>query len=95
MDSESSSEDEAPSTARKHRNLTFSMLRGDKNLAEPRTSQGVFSINGTPPSAHLFIAYSLPPIVGGLVCFFRAPPRIVRNPMREMSVSPSVASQLA
>ena len=27
------------------------------------------------------------------MCFFRAPPRIVRNPLREMSVSPSVTSR--
>ncbi|TBU54508.1 hypothetical protein BD310DRAFT_935749 [Dichomitus squalens] len=73
IDSESSSEDEAP-TARRGE-PTSAVLRGDKNLAEPRTSQGVFGVNGQ------------------LVCFFRAPPRIVRNPLREISVSPSVASR--
>lgn len=31
--------------------------------------------------------------LGQLVCFFRAPPRIVRNPLREMSMSPSIASR--
>ncbi|RPD65181.1 hypothetical protein L226DRAFT_480270 [Lentinus tigrinus ALCF2SS1-7] len=71
LDSESSSEDEAPA----RRDPASSVLRGDKNLAEPRTSQGVFSTNGQ------------------LVCFFRAPPRIVRNPLREISMSPSIASR--
>ncbi|KAI0718425.1 hypothetical protein C8T65DRAFT_570731 [Cerioporus squamosus] len=71
LDSESSSEDEAPT----RRDPASSLLRGDKNLAEPRTSQGVFSANGQ------------------LVCFFRAPPRIVRNPLREISMSPSIASR--
>ncbi|KAI0764721.1 hypothetical protein C8Q74DRAFT_1283552 [Fomes fomentarius] len=73
IDSESSSEDEAP-TARRGDPASLA-LRGDKNLAEPRTSQGVFGVNGQ------------------LVCFFRAPPRIVRNPLREISMSPSVASR--
>ncbi|KAI0746476.1 hypothetical protein C8Q80DRAFT_1320359 [Daedaleopsis nitida] len=73
IDSESSSEDEAPAARRGEPGP--SALRGDKNLAEPRTSQGVFGVNGQ------------------LVCFFRAPPRIVRNPLREISVSPSVNSR--
>ncbi|KAF8838303.1 hypothetical protein BDN67DRAFT_933972 [Paxillus ammoniavirescens] len=60
MRSESSSEDEGPTT-RKSRDFTVSLLRNNKNLAEPRTSQGVFGPNGE------------------LVCFFRAPPRIVRH----------------
>ncbi|RDX46433.1 hypothetical protein OH76DRAFT_1406950 [Lentinus brumalis] len=71
LDSESSSEDEAPA----RRDPASSLLKGDKNLAEPRTSQGVFSANGQ------------------LVCFFRAPPRIVRNPLREISMSPSIAAR--
>ncbi|KAI0952525.1 hypothetical protein AcV7_008300 [Taiwanofungus camphoratus] len=75
MGSESSSEDEALPVSRKYRGPAFSSLRGDKNLAEPRTSQGVFGVNGE------------------LVCFFRAPPRIVRNPLRDISVSPSIASR--
>ncbi|KAJ3892146.1 hypothetical protein GG344DRAFT_45919 [Lentinula edodes] len=41
--------------------VTMSMLRNNKNLAEPRTCQGSFGPNGE------------------LVCFFRAPPRIMRN----------------
>ncbi|KAI0827210.1 hypothetical protein BC628DRAFT_1371452 [Trametes gibbosa] len=72
IDSESS-EDEASNT-RKGDNA-ISSLRHDKNLAEPRTSQGVFCANGQ------------------LVCFDNAPPRIVRNPLREMSMSPSVSSR--
>jgi hypothetical protein len=31
--------------------------------------------------------------VGELICFFRAPPRIVRNPLHEMSASPSLHAQ--
>ncbi|KAI0368548.1 hypothetical protein BV20DRAFT_969152 [Pilatotrama ljubarskyi] len=73
IDSESSSEDEASAT--KKSDNAFASLRNDKNLAEPRTSQGVFSANGQ------------------LVCFDNAPPRIVRNPLREISLSPSVASR--
>ena len=46
MDSESSSEDEAYPIARRYRDRGTSLLRGDKNLAEPRTSQGVFAMNG-------------------------------------------------
>lgn len=46
MGSESSSEDEALPVSRKYRGPAFSSLRGDKNLAEPRTSQGVFGVNG-------------------------------------------------
>ncbi|CDO74222.1 hypothetical protein BN946_scf184721.g1 [Trametes cinnabarina] len=67
-DSGSSSEDEAPN---KKGDSAVTSLRGDKNLAEPRTSQGVFSANGM------------------LVCFDNAPPRIVRNPLGELSISPS------
>ncbi|KAJ3559944.1 hypothetical protein NM688_g25 [Phlebia brevispora] len=72
MDSESSSEDEeTQAVARRGKEGTFSLLRGDKTLTEPRTSQGVFGPNGE------------------LVCFFRAPPRIVRGPIRDLSSSPS------
>lgn len=46
IDSESSSEDEAYPIARRYRDRGTSLLRGDKNLAEPRTSQGVFAMNG-------------------------------------------------
>ena len=42
--SESSSEDDAPIARRG--DPTSTVLRGDKNLAEPRTSQGVFGVNG-------------------------------------------------
>ncbi|OSX59309.1 hypothetical protein POSPLADRAFT_1048645 [Postia placenta MAD-698-R-SB12] len=72
MDSESSSDEDIPSIARTRKDAKPLTVRRDKNLAEPRTSQGVF---------------------GELVCFFRAPPRIVRNIMREISVSPSVATR--
>ncbi|OBZ77972.1 putative RWD, RING finger and WD repeat-containing protein C11E3.05 [Grifola frondosa] len=74
-DFDSSSEDELPFDSRKAKSGGLSTMRGDKNLAEPRTSQGVFGANGQ------------------LVCFSRAPPRIVRNPLREISVSPSIASR--
>lgn len=43
-DSESSSDDYP--TTRRPRGSTESLHRGDKNLAEPRTSQGVFGANG-------------------------------------------------
>lgn len=75
IDSEESSEDEMPPAGRGDPASTA--LRSHKNLAEPRTSQGVFGVNGQ------------------LVCFFRAPPRIVRNSLREISVSPSVNSRAA
>jgi WD repeat-containing protein 59 len=38
-----SSDDEA---SQKVRDLTVSLLRNNKNLAEPRTSQGIFGPNG-------------------------------------------------
>lgn len=46
-DTESSSEDddEVPES-RKSRDFAVSLLRDHKNLAEPRTSQGVFGPNG-------------------------------------------------
>ena len=73
VDSESSSEEEdMPPVVRRGKDGAFSFLRSDKNLAEPRTSQGVFGPNGE------------------LICFFRAAPRIVRNPLRDLSASPSV-----
>ncbi|TFY69478.1 hypothetical protein EVJ58_g381 [Rhodofomes roseus] len=75
IDSESSSDEDMPPSTRRNRGTSFSLLRTDKNLAEPRTSQGVFGPNGQ------------------LVCFFPAPPRIVKNAMREISVSPSLASR--
>ncbi|KZT72699.1 hypothetical protein DAEQUDRAFT_596441 [Daedalea quercina L-15889] len=75
MDSESSSDEDMPRPTRRNRGTSFSLLRTDKNLAEPRTSQGVFGPNGQ------------------LVCFFPAPPRIVKNAIREISVSPSLASR--
>ncbi|TDL20252.1 WD40 repeat-like protein [Rickenella mellea] len=46
IDSGSSSEDERPQDGRKSRDLTVAILRDHKNLAEPRTSQGVFGPNG-------------------------------------------------
>ncbi|EKM55335.1 uncharacterized protein PHACADRAFT_255888 [Phanerochaete carnosa HHB-10118-sp] len=75
LDSASSSEDELGIITRRPKEGTTSLLRSDKNLAEPRTSQGVFGPNGE------------------LVCFFRAPPRIVKNIGREISTSPSPAPQ--
>ena len=46
MNSESSSEEDEGPAARKSRDFTVSLLRNNKNLAEPRTSQGVFGPNG-------------------------------------------------
>lgn len=46
MRSESSSEEEDGPATRKSRDITVSLLRNNKNLAEPRTSQGVFGPNG-------------------------------------------------
>lgn len=43
-DSESSSDDEP--SGKKAKNITLSLLRNTKNLAEPRTSQGAFGPNG-------------------------------------------------
>ncbi|KDR70095.1 hypothetical protein GALMADRAFT_76692 [Galerina marginata CBS 339.88] len=45
MDSESSSDEDLPS-GKKSRDVTVSLLRNNKNLAEPRTSQGAFGPNG-------------------------------------------------
>ncbi|KAJ7831185.1 hypothetical protein B0H14DRAFT_2365267 [Mycena olivaceomarginata] len=74
MDSESSDEDQ---DNRKSRDLTVTLLRNHKNLAEPRTSQGTFGPNGE------------------LVCFFRAPPRIVRHVLRDQSISASPAKTVS
>lgn len=49
LDSESSSDDGG--APRKSRDFTVALLRSHKNLAEPRTSQGVFGPNGELPPA--------------------------------------------
>lgn len=48
MDSESSSDEEEPS-GRRPRDFTTALLRNNKNLVEPRTSQGTFGPNGMTP----------------------------------------------
>lgn len=45
-DSDSSSDDEEEESRTKEREITVSLLRNHKNLAEPRTSQGAFGPNG-------------------------------------------------
>ena len=71
----------------------YSQLRNDKTLAEPRTSQGVFGPNGKRNKGPIDILVALPTTSGELICFFRAPPRIVRNPLHEIPVSPSLRAQ--
>ncbi|EAU93642.2 vacuolar membrane protein [Coprinopsis cinerea okayama7 len=66
MDSDTSDEDDAD-VKKRGKEMTVSILRNHKNLAEPRTSQGAFGPNGE------------------LICFFRAPPRIVRNVLRGLT----------
>ncbi|KDQ52927.1 hypothetical protein JAAARDRAFT_61692 [Jaapia argillacea MUCL 33604] len=73
INSGSSSEDESGHN-KKQREPIVAIVRNNKNLAEPRTSQGVFGPNGE------------------LVCFFQAPPRILRT-ARDVSASPSVTSR--
>ncbi|KAF5337912.1 hypothetical protein D9758_013131 [Tetrapyrgos nigripes] len=48
LDSESSSDEDEPGT-KKEKEITVSLLRNNKNLAEPRTSQGSFGPNGKAP----------------------------------------------
>lgn len=43
---ESSSDEDDQPVSRKPRDFTVTLLRSQKNLVEPRTSQGVFSANG-------------------------------------------------
>lgn len=51
IDTESSSEDEeVQGMLRRGKDGGFTFVRGDKNLAEPRTSQGVFGPSGENPS---------------------------------------------
>ena len=71
----------------------YSKLRNDKTLAEPRTSQGVFGPNGKQSNELINILVISRTTPGELICFFRAPPRIVRNPLHEISVSPSLRAQ--
>ncbi|KAF8060765.1 hypothetical protein FPV67DRAFT_1423352 [Lyophyllum atratum] len=80
IDPESSSSDEEElgtsiGGGRRAKDATVTVLRGHKNLVEPRTSQGTFGPNGE------------------LVCFFRAPTRIVRNVLRGLSDSPATPSE--
>ena len=44
-------------------------------------------------SSYLICSLSHLSHIGELICFFRAPPRIVRNPLHEMSASPSLRAQ--
>lgn len=46
MDDSESSDDDVGVAARRSKDGAMTMLRSDKNLAEPRTSQGVFGPNG-------------------------------------------------
>lgn len=89
MDSESSDDDEH--MTRKSRDFTVSLLRNNKNLAEPRTSQGTFGPNGVFYFDHLETCPD-PIHTGELVCFFRAPPRIFRSVNHDLSTSPSKPS---
>lgn len=81
LDSESSSDEEGKS-GEKEREVTVLLLRNHKNLAEPKTSQGAFGPNGL-----LYVSFRLRDsndnIIGELISFFRAPPRIVRNVLRQ------------
>jgi WD repeat-containing protein 59 len=52
LDSESSSDEEGEEEKRKAREFTIALLRANKNLAEPRTTQGSFGPNGR--SMHLY-----------------------------------------
>lgn len=88
LDSESSSEDELAAIPRRNKDGQFSVVRGEKNLAEPRTSQGVFGPNGM-EITFLSDAFYSPRATGELICFFRATPRIVKPTYREVSKSPS------
>lgn len=45
-DSDSSEDDGNISTAKKGRDVTVALLRNNKNLVEPRTSQGTFGPSG-------------------------------------------------
>ncbi|KAI0258544.1 hypothetical protein BC834DRAFT_835341 [Gloeopeniophorella convolvens] len=74
-----SSSDEDRVSLLRSESATVAPLHSDKNIAEPVTSQGVFGPNGK--------SY--------LVCFSRAPPRIVRNPLHELASSPSGPSRSA
>lgn len=63
-----------------------------QGLAEPRTSQGIFSPNGklllcSPHSSNLF--------PGQLVIFSHKPVRMVKNVSRNISLSPSASSHIA
>ncbi|KAI0248979.1 hypothetical protein BJV78DRAFT_1231283 [Lactifluus subvellereus] len=68
---DSSSDEVTSSLLCSKRETIVTPLHSDKNIAEPVTSQGVFSPNGQ------------------LVCLGRAPRRIVRNPLRELTSCPS------
>lgn len=46
MDDSESSDDDIAIKSRRSKDGALSMLQSDKNLAEPRTSQGVFGPNG-------------------------------------------------
>jgi hypothetical protein len=75
---------------RSKRESIVTPLHSDKNIAEPVTSQGVFGPNGMSRPGHYRESLHSP-ITGQLVCFSRAPPRIVRNPLHELTTSPSTS----
>ncbi|KAF5386494.1 hypothetical protein D9757_005834 [Collybiopsis confluens] len=77
-----SSEEENMGNESRDKDMTTMLLRNNKNLAEPRTCQGSFGPNGWFGyclSPYAWILIKSYPLLGELVCFFRAPPRIVRN----------------
>ena len=84
--------------------VTVSLLRSHKNLAEPRTSQGIFAPSGKPHHHHRVVVWSsLFAIPGHLVLFTRAPRRIIHSmevapgspdpnpPISELSFQPPAA----
>ena len=93
--SEDEEENVEPNSKKSKKDFSASMIRDQPNLAEPRSSQGVFGANGrffvSGPSIETAPLTSL--LSGQLVCIFRSLPRLVKTPPRDMSVAPSMGSR--
>lgn len=93
LDWESSSDEESLPN-KKPKEVVANLLRSHKNLAEPRTSQGVFAPNGESSWFFQIVTGIVlkEMFTGDLICFFRAPPRIVRNVLRDISSSSAASA---
>lgn len=91
LDSGTSSDEAEQPDADRGKDFSASLIRDNPNLAEPRSSQGVFGPNGR------YWVFTLRPPVnissGQLVCIFRSLPRLVKTVPQDLSATPALPSR--